>query len=80
MGSVLFYFGVIFLQHGSTCSSYLPVVREIFFTFQRSIGIRIHYFECAGSYGSVGSGIIQPIIAVSSCIRNLVAWCQHCDG
>ncbi len=80
MGSILFYFGVIFFLHGSTYSAFLPVVREIFFTFQRSIGIRIHYFECAGSYGFIGSGIIQPIIAAIRCFRNLVAWCQHCDG
>ena len=78
MGSILF--AVIFIHHGSTSSVFLPVGREIFFTFQRSIGIRIHYFECAGTYGFVGSGIIQPIIAAISFFRNLVAWCQHGDG
>lgn len=78
MGSVLFYFGVIFIQHFSICCAFLPDFREI--AFQRSIGIRIHYFECAGFYGFVGSGIIQPIIAASSCFRNFVAWCQHSDG
>ena len=78
MGSVLFYFGVIFFLHGSICCIFLPVVRKITFAFQRSIGIRIHYFECAGS--GTRSGIIQPIIAAISCFRNLVAWCQHCDG
>lgn len=49
MGSILFYFGVIFFLHGSICCIFLPVVRKITFAFQRSIGIRIHYFECAGS-------------------------------
>lgn len=74
MGSILF--SVIFIQHGSTCSAFLPVVREIIcITFQRSICCRILYFECAGFYGSIGSGIIQPIIAAISCFRNLVAWC-----
>lgn len=62
MGSILFYFGVIFFLHGSTCSAFLPVVRKITFAFQRSIGIRIHYFECARFYGFVGSGIIKPIV------------------
>ena len=80
MGSVLFYFGVIFFLHGSICCIFLPVVRKITFAFQRSIGIRIHYFECAGTYGFVGSGIIKPIIAAIRFFRNLVAWCQHRDG
>ena len=76
MGSILF--AVIFIQHGSTCSAFTPDVREI--AFQRSIGIRIHYFECARSYGFAGSGFIQPLIAAIRCFRNLVAWCQHSDG
>ena len=49
MASILFYFAVIFIQHGSTCSVFLPVVRKITIAFQCSIGICIHYFECAGS-------------------------------
>ena len=64
MGSILFYFGVVFFLNGSTCSAYLPVVRKIFcFTYQRIIGSLICYYECAGFYGWVVSGIIQPIIA-----------------
>ena len=60
MGSVLFYFGVIFFLHGSTCSSYLPVHRKITSFFQRIIGIHIFYFEYAGA--CFGSGIIiKPI-------------------
>lgn len=60
MGSILF--SVIFIQHGSTFSAFLPVVREIFcITFQLNTGSLIHYFECARFYGFVGSGIIQPI-------------------
>lgn len=60
MGSILF--SVIFIQHGSTCSAFLPVVREIIcFTYQRIIGSLIHYIECA-VYVFVGSGIIKPIV------------------
>ena len=62
MGSILFYFGVVFFLHGSTCSAFLPDGREIFcITFQLIIGSLICYFECAGFYGFVGSGIIKPI-------------------
>lgn len=71
MGSILF--AVIFIQHGSTFSVFLPDGREI--AFQRCICCLICYFKCAGSYGFVGSGIIQPIIAATNCIQNLIAWC-----
>lgn len=74
MGSILF--AVIFIHHGSTSSVFLPVVREIScFTYQRIIGSLICYYECAGSYGFVGSGFIQPIIAATNCSQNLIAWC-----
>lgn len=80
MGSILFYFGVIFFLHGSICCAFLPDFRKIScFAYQRIIGSLICYYECAGFYGWVGSGIIQPIIAAISCWRNLVAWCQHRD-
>ena len=75
MGSILFYFGVIFFLHGSTCSAFLPVVREIFFTFQRSIGSLIFYIKCAGSFDSVGSGIFKPSGNTVSPRCNLIAWC-----
>lgn len=58
MGSILFYFVSVFIQHGSTFSAFLPVI-EI--TNQRIIGIRIFYFESA-SYSFCCSCIIQPII------------------
>lgn len=57
MGSVLF--AVIFIQHGSTCSAFLPdgrEGREIIFIYQRIIGILVLYFECAGA--SVGSSFL----------------------
>ena len=57
MGSILFYFGAIFIQHGGICCAFLPDGRKITcITFQRSIGIRICYYECAG-YAFVGSSI-----------------------
>ena len=52
---LLFYFAAIFILHGSTCIAFLPVVRKITFIYQRIIGIRILYFDCAGA--CVGSGI-----------------------
>lgn len=60
MGSILFYFGVIFFLHGSTCSAFLPDFRKIScFAYQRIICSLISYFECAGA--CVGSGSIKPI-------------------
>ena len=60
---LLFYFAAIFIQHGSTFSAYLPVVRKTkCIAYQRIIGCRILYFECAGGYAWVGSGIIKPIV------------------
>ena len=47
----------VFIKNGAI--AYLPFGREIICViFQRSIGSLICYYECAGSYGFVGSGII----------------------
>ena len=60
MGSILFYFVSVFIQHGSTFSAFLPVVKRASL-FQHRIGIRIFYFESA-SYSFCCSCIIQPTI------------------
>ena len=70
---MLWFWGIIL--HGAL--AFLPNGRKTYI-YQRIIGSLICYYECAGTYGSVGSGIIQPIIAATIC--NLVAWCQHSDG
>ena len=46
----------VFIKNGAI--AYLPFGREIIFAFQRIIGSLICYYECAGTYGFVGSGII----------------------
>lgn len=58
MGSVLFYFGVIFFLHGSICCAFLPDLRKPTFIYQRIICSLISYFECAGA--CFGSGTIKP--------------------
>ena len=51
------YFIAVFIKNGAF--AYLPFGWKIIcFIFQRSIGSLICYYECAGSYGFVGSGII----------------------
>ena len=49
------YYFVIFIHHDSTCIAFLPDFRKITRSYQRIIGIRILYFDCAGA--CVGSGI-----------------------